>query len=333
MSGTIIKITDLDLKKVSFSEPITNSYGGVSVVLRYGGQPLMIQTPKMRLPFGLGKYEDKDDPTQVKYSMDMSFAGYELGSDDKPLVPAIRSFYEKLAELDNMLIEAAYKNKDLWFPTLKSKFRGKDENVVRGVIDANHRPSIRESKRDPDRYPPTVKTNIREYADKKTGQKVFAARFFDDDRNQIENILEFNLPKQSEAIAILRVKVTFTQDKYGFAWDINQVRLFPAKTLPTYGFLDDEDDDKPVVTNFKELADDDQSDYGSRPSGKTMAVVSNYVKDEVDELDEKRSPPEEEEDEEDPEDEEEEEPLPPKPRTPSPPPPPPKATKKTSSKK
>ena len=324
MSGTIIKISDLDVSKISFSDPVANSYGGHSINVRYGGQPLLVQTPKMKLPFGMGTYQDEKNPSNVKYSFDFSFAGYELGSDGKPMSPAIRAMHDKLIELDAVLVKGAIANTQAWFPKMEVD---DDHQFLVKTLKRNLRPSVKVSKQ-ATKYPPTMKTNIKEYVDKKDGQtKYFGAKFFDADKNAINNIIEYNVPKYSEAIAILRPKVTFNGgDKYGFSWDISQARVFPAQTMPNYGFIDDETDDQPVQTNFKNLSDPSVSQGGDDDSREEQKPSKNYVKDELDELD----GDEEEEEEEDPEDEEEEEVPPPKPRTPTPPPQPPKKVVKVN---
>ena len=88
MSGQILRANQVDFSKFSFSDPIVNKYGGKSARVRYDGKDFMIQTPRMRLPFGLGVYEEKDKSGSViktKYSLDFSFAGYEEGEDGNPV--------------------------------------------------------------------------------------------------------------------------------------------------------------------------------------------------------------------------------------------------------
>ena len=54
------KLNEIDENKITFGEPEINKYGGKSWTVKYDGGPLAIQTPRCRLPFGLGKYDETD---------------------------------------------------------------------------------------------------------------------------------------------------------------------------------------------------------------------------------------------------------------------------------
>ena len=73
MTGQILRANDVDMTKFTFCDPTVNKYGGKSARVKYDGRDFVIQTPRMRLPYGLGTYEEKDKHGAVvktKYSLD-----------------------------------------------------------------------------------------------------------------------------------------------------------------------------------------------------------------------------------------------------------------------
>ena len=87
MSNTIMKPSDFSASKIEYTDlKAMGTTGAKQMYLNYdGGQQIIMHTPKMRLPYGVGKYEEAGKPT--KYSLDMSFGGMD---DD----PKIKEFYE-----------------------------------------------------------------------------------------------------------------------------------------------------------------------------------------------------------------------------------------------
>ena len=82
MTSNIYRANQVDKSKFSFGDQTVNKYGGKSSRVKYDGSDFFIQTPRMRLPYGLGAYEDKDPNTgevkKVKYSINMSFTVMSL---------------------------------------------------------------------------------------------------------------------------------------------------------------------------------------------------------------------------------------------------------------
>ena len=86
--------------KISFSQIKTNSNGGKSVYINYDNVKFQLQTPTMALPFDLNIYDKGDYP---KYSVELSFR--DLEDNYK-----VSGFYEKMEELDLMILKFAKKN-------------------------------------------------------------------------------------------------------------------------------------------------------------------------------------------------------------------------------
>ncbi len=253
MSGQILRANQVDFSKFSFSDPIVNKYGGKSARVRYDGKDFMIQTPRMRLPFGLGVYEEKDKSGSViktKYSLDFSFAGYEEGEDGNPVAPKVREFYDMLMKMQKMLVKAACENSETWLDM---------DDISEGVAKALTRdlvkfPKDKQTKKINTKYPPTFKTKLGFWEDR------FLVNAFDEDKNKIEDLRDY-LVRGTQAIGILKLTgVTFAGGKVGYSFQANQLRLYAPQGLPSYAFLaDDEDDTKPVQSRMADKEDSDDS--------------------------------------------------------------------------
>ena len=77
MTETVMKPTEFSIEDVTYTDirPMGNT-GGKQMYLNYqGNKRIVLHTPKMRLPYGLGKYEEEGKAT--KYSLDLSFKGMD----------------------------------------------------------------------------------------------------------------------------------------------------------------------------------------------------------------------------------------------------------------
>ena len=80
---TTIKIRDLDLSQISYSDVIQNRYGGKTVYINLPERKrVKVQTPRMYAPFGLSVSQMKDKVTQKsqgppRYYLELSFGKEE----------------------------------------------------------------------------------------------------------------------------------------------------------------------------------------------------------------------------------------------------------------
>lgn len=109
----------------------------------YGGKPgkFYIQTPVMRLPFGISP--PNPDKQIMKYSAQLSFDGMDKD-------PKIRAFYDALVALDEHMIDLGVQNSVAWFGGKKS----------RDVVMEKYQPILKPSKKA--EYAPTFKLQVRE---------------------------------------------------------------------------------------------------------------------------------------------------------------------------
>ena len=137
----IVKSDKFSCSNVEYSDPKKLQHGGQAIYLNYDGKPLILQTPKMSMPWGMGKF-DGDIP---KYSVDLSFKGMDNSE-------SLQSFYSALNQLDEKLVEDGVSNSMQWF---------KKKKQTKEVCKALYAPQIKVSKDkngEPDgKYPPTMK--------------------------------------------------------------------------------------------------------------------------------------------------------------------------------
>jgi hypothetical protein len=93
---------------------------------------------------------------------------------------------------------------------------------------------------------------------------------FDENKNPITD-LKSHIVSKCEVRALLKLTgVNLAQGKCGYAFDVIQLIVYKPATLPSYAFIDDEDDHKPVNTKY-EYADEEQQ----APSHNTHTVDSD----------------------------------------------------------
>ena len=223
---SVLQFNQIDVSKITFSEPKTNARGGQSIWLNYEGSKLIIQVPKSKCPFGLGKQQyDEDAPP--KYDVSVSLGGSEKMND----------FKEWAAALDQHLQDSAVQNSEKWFGKKKS----------RGVIEELYKPMMQESKKGD--YAPTMKLKLPFFDDKHT------ATVYDNNKNEV-TVDSITKGCQITLIAQLS-SMWFVGKQFGVTWQVMQAKVFPNSALPKYAFADDEDDED---VQDEEEYDDDEGD-------------------------------------------------------------------------
>ena len=210
MSSTIVQSTDFSTSNITFSPIKLMDSGAKMSYLSYSGRPLVMQTASMNLPYGMNVF-DKAGP--VKYSVDLSFRGYEDGKDAK-----VRAFYDVLMKLDEFMVKKGVENSQAWF---KSK-------LSEDVVKAFYTPLVRVSKDangNPKPYPPSFKLNLR----KKQGSDIFDIVAYDQNKqayNYEETTLEELLVKGAQITALIQcTSVWFAGSKFGLSWKGIQLRV------------------------------------------------------------------------------------------------------------
>lgn len=227
--------SQINVNNIEFSD--LNKFGEQAkiVYVNHNSKPIIIQTPEMVCPYGLGRYDGGDI---VKYSLDISFRGKESN-------PAIERFYTFLKNLDEKVLDESSKHSLEWF---KKKTQSRD------VSEALFTPSIKvalENGEPTDKYPPTFKSKIKEYDGK---LKVLC---YNEDKEPITENLTETLTKGQSVRAIIRlVGIWFAGGKFGLNWELLQLKFTPRVSIQEYSFVDDDEDDE-----CKEVSGNENENY------------------------------------------------------------------------
>ena len=243
---SILLPSDFDVSSVTYGVPRSNENGGKSVYLSLHKSPVVIQTPEMFAPFG--KQEWSNDKGVTKYTLDLSFKGME--SRD-----TLKTFYDKMNELDEKLIDDGLANSFDW---LKRKGASREvvqalyTRLVRHPVDKNTGEIVT-------KYPPTFKLTL----PWKDG--AFQCEVYDGKRNQVDlNTLETKGARVTAIIQCLGIWVA--AGKYGCTWKVLQMKVVPPQSIKGYAFKevkndfvveDDEDDDDDDDENLADKKDNE----------------------------------------------------------------------------
>lgn len=264
---TIVMPNQIDLGKIKYGAVKTLPSGGKSIYISNNGSPFIIQTPEMRSPFGLSKWDKKEkdangvEKDSFKYDL-------LLGFDGKDTRDILATFYTKMCELDEKLITDGMENSMNW---LGKKMNSKE------VVEELYTPQIRHSRdkntgETNDKYPPTFKANV----PFRNGK--FECDVYGPDKNEINDLSSVNLQGARITSIIQCLGIWVVGKKFGCTWKVIQMKINPKSNIPKFAFREDpeataadsdeEDDDLPiaggsgnrkVITN-NEVADSDEDE-------------------------------------------------------------------------
>ena len=224
MSSTVVQSTEFNTSNISFSQVKVLPSNAKQAYLNYDGHSLTMQTASMAVPYGMNIF-DKAGP--AKYSVDLSFRGYEDGSNKK-----VKAFYDAMTALDEYMIDAGVKNSQQWF---KSK-------LSRDIVQAFYTPIVRVAKDangNPKPYPPTLKISLK----KRNGTDTFDVQAYDDQKRPYEGVpLEDLLVKGAQITALIQCTgVWFAGSKYGLSWKAVQLRVDKLpESIRGFAFADED---------------------------------------------------------------------------------------------
>ena len=290
MNTSIQRPNTVDFEQFQFSDVTVNKYGGKSCKVKYQGQDLYLQLPRMRLPYGLSVYEEKDPNGNVlksKYSLDFSLSGFEMNESGEPVNPRIYEFFKFLEGMQEMLHTAASKNSHEWLG-----IDGASIEVAKALCrDEIRYAKDKITKKPTNKYAPTFKARVGFYEGR------FICNAFNQDREPISDLSD-SCPGGSEAISIVKLNnITFAGGKCGYSWNVHQVKIFPPTRMPSYAFIEDEEDNNPVSVpeSDDKMVDDNSTENNMMENTKEAELVEDSDDDDDDDDDELDDDDEEEE--------------------------------------
>lgn len=256
MSKQVCKPQNVNMSQITFSEPKILPNGGKNSYLNYNGGMLVLQTPKMSLPWNMSCWRGPNGDQPPKYSIDLSFKG----EDVNPKLTGLLNFTK---ELDKKMLEAGVENSLPWFTK---------KNMSPDVVEALYSPmlklSVDKNTGEPNgKYPPSIKVRVPNYDGN------FTLDVFDNKREKVDAAdLENILVRGCEVRALIECSsVWFAGGKYGLSWRIAQLEVTSngPSNLSGYAFVDSESDSN---------SDSDVSDSGVQVVN-NASTNSNFVED------------------------------------------------------
>ena len=238
--ASVLTASNFKIDTISFGKHKPNTNGGYNIELTVGNgsEEILIQTPKMRAPFGIST--DKTNP--FKKSLDISFQGQESSESIK----ALRVLIEKM---DSVTIDYALKNSKTFFK----------KELTRDVIAEYYYSGIKISKKE--QYSDTFKFKIlfmKPNPDKNLPNGKYITSFWDpkgDEKN--ENYLD----KGDSVTALIKPQMLWVANRsFGITWVCTQVRVHKQQKTSGYAFkkTDDSDKEEDFDEEEVEVTDDEE---------------------------------------------------------------------------
>lgn len=256
-ADSIILPAEFDVANITYGQPRVLETGGKAIFVSYTNKdgkknPLILQTPEMIAPFGLGCW--KNDGGSCKYTIDLSFKGMDNREMLKKLFSGLRDFEKKI-------ISDAFANSQAW---LKKSFKSEE------FVEALSTPIVRFPKDKngevTDKYPPTFKASV-PFKDGKFDCDVY-------DKSQ--NLIDLNGVdlKGARVTAIIQCTGLWVAGgKFGTSFKVVQMRVIPNQTIKGYAFK--EIDDKVPDEDVDE--DDDADDDNDNDHALAKEVIDNAI--------------------------------------------------------
>tara|TARA_Y100001980_G_C14554970_1_gene342541 strand:+ start:3943 stop:4650 length:708 start_codon:yes stop_codon:yes gene_type:complete len=220
---SVLDISQLNPLFITAGAAKRNQNGGLRVDIEYSDPSVniyLLQTPKVRVPFGLNDGStstyatDKDKP--ATYSMQLSFDNYKNSAREAEFIRGIDAIDDRIKQL-------ATENSKTWFK----------KPMKLDVIDELYRPSLKYS----DDWPPLFRVKLPQW------QGNFTCQFWDKDQKKATHD---EITKSCHVIALLQLQGLWFVDKmFGCNWVIKQVQIFPVVKIGKECLIQqDEDEEK-----------------------------------------------------------------------------------------
>ena len=243
--SSVILSSNFKVANVSFKEPKKNAVGGQSVLLNYFNDetkktgPLLIQTPKMRMPFGPDISEG--DNGAKKFSINTSLATSDSTNQN------LNVFTEIIRVLDEHTKNFAVENSELWF--------GKKQKLE--VLEEFYKSAEKKSKNE--KYANTIKLKL-PVIKKQPDDKLVPQFEIYNESKELVNIIQNGdvdlscLEKGGEIVAVIQCTGVWFVGKtqFGLGWKVVQLKTYKNQKLVGYSIIDDDPEEEEEVEEEEE---------------------------------------------------------------------------------
>jgi hypothetical protein len=219
---SVIKPSQFNPASLKFSSVRVNpTTQAKSVYINYNDGPLLVQCPKMALPFGLNVSEFDGSPK--KFGLALSFKNM----DDTE----VRALHNMIQSIERMLIEHATTSSVEFFKKpLKSE-------IIREFFNAGIKQSKDKATGLPDgKYPDTMSIKL------DVGGKN-ATEVYNEKRELDQRPFESIFQKGGSCVALITCSCWISAGKFGITWRAKQIKYYPIAGLSGYSIMDDDEVD------------------------------------------------------------------------------------------
>ena len=271
---SVIKSSQIDFSNVTFSE-VRKMGKGKMVYANLNGGKIILQTPKMGVPFGVSRWRDEnaDDNKGDSFRLGLSFYGEETNSE-------LKQFKEQLQSFDEIIKNEIKKNSKEWLgkPNLSTELIEEAFYVSNVKIPKDSDGNVLEY---PARF--EVKLDRQKSGDDFTGKFVSNKKFnhevliYDENRKLVpmdESNYDTVIPKGSQCITIVELVYISITAKVSCKWKLVQAKVFKnQKAITEYAIVDEDESDEQNDNEVSGLKDD----LDSEPAEATEAADENSV--------------------------------------------------------
>jgi len=234
--ATVLTASNFKIDTISFGKHKPNINGGYNIELTVGNgsEEILIQTPKMRAPFGIST--DKTNP--FKKSLDVSFQGIDLN-------PSIKSLRELIENVDSLTIDYALKNSKTFFK----------KELARDIIAEYYYSGIKLSKKE--QYSDTFKFKLlylKPNPEKNLPNGKYLTSFWS---IKGEELNDNDLDKGDSVKCLIKPQMLWVANRsFGITWVCTQVCIHKQQKMSGYAFKKTGDTDDEAEETI--LSDEDE---------------------------------------------------------------------------
>lgn len=226
--SAVLLTNEFDVSNVSFTDPKKNQMGGQNVLINYNhagrNGPLIIQTPRLRAPFGADRQEPEGGGS-ARYSVNLT-----VNSSEGP----VGKFFDVINKLEEHVLNSGVELSEKWFGKKKSN------EVVSELMR-----SVVKYPKDKDKYDPSLKLKL------PSNDKGPQFNLEDDKKNPInvwiDNEIDLSaIPKGAEMVCVIQCTGVYFIGKtqFGIGFKILKARVYQGNLLKNIEIIDDEDEEE-----------------------------------------------------------------------------------------
>lgn len=217
--------TAFNAGKIQFGASEKTRHNGNRVPFRvedWRHPQIIIQTPLVAAPFGVSKFIDPKNPSDVSYNIDISFRDFKSNEE-------MGDFHARMKQLDEVMLGAGVENSQQWFNLMEGQKL--DEQTVKMFLRKLVKDPVRKSD-DGREYAPTMRIKV------PIRNGVPACPVFDEMKREVD-IDYITRGCMLKIIMELNPAVWFVNKTYGVTWKVTQVQVTSRPTgLDGYAFVE-----------------------------------------------------------------------------------------------